>query len=195
MYTEGSTDLMGLVIPSFFMAEAEQKKQLDLIKQRALNRYFPVYEKALENQEYLVGRQFSIADVQLLEVILAVEELHPVILQNFPNLQTVKTSNKVLGVSLLETDLLRKSWPQGTFIARAQDVINNIGKLKDFYLEHRKDYINVCSHTFMRTCSDAIQQLRTEESKNIVSSQVKEHRNAILDLIGDYLKRVCNLYS
>ncbi|XP_040203683.1 uncharacterized protein LOC120935696 [Rana temporaria] len=90
MYTEGATDLMGLVIPSFFMAEPEQNKQLDRVKQRALNRYFPVYEKALENQEYLVGKQFSIADVQLLEVILAVEELHPTILQNFPNLQAFK---------------------------------------------------------------------------------------------------------
>ncbi|XP_073466326.1 syntaxin-18 [Aquarana catesbeiana] len=132
------------------------------------------------------------------------------------SVKTVKTRNKALGVSLPETDILRKSRPRGTFSARARDVINNIGKLKDFLLEHRKDYINACSHvtskysrmtdterdqidqdaqTFMRTCSDAIQQLRTEANKDTVSSQVKEHRNAVLDLIRDYLKRVCKLYS
>ncbi|XP_077333920.1 syntaxin-18 [Lithobates pipiens] len=132
------------------------------------------------------------------------------------SVKTVKTRNKALGVSLPETDILRKSRPRGTFSARARDVINNIGKLKDFLLEHRKDYINACSHVtskysrmtdterdqidqdaqiFMRTCSDAIQQLRTEANKDTVSSQVKEHRNAVLDLIRDYLKRVCKLYS
>ncbi|KAM5193143.1 syntaxin-18 [Mantella aurantiaca] len=132
------------------------------------------------------------------------------------SVKTVKTRNKALGVSLPETDVLRKGRPRGTFNARARDVINNIGKLKDFLLEHRKDYINACSHvtskysrmtdterdqidqdaqTFMRTCSDAIQQLRSEASKDNVPSQVKEHRNAVLDLIEDYLKRVCKLYS
>ncbi|PIO30039.1 hypothetical protein AB205_0109450 [Aquarana catesbeiana] len=45
MYTEGIADLMGLIISLFFMAEAEQQKQRDLVKQKALNRYFPVYEK------------------------------------------------------------------------------------------------------------------------------------------------------
>nr|DBA29321.1 TPA: hypothetical protein GDO54_009557 [Pyxicephalus adspersus] len=60
------------------------------------------------------------------------------------SVKTVKTRNKALGVSLPDTDVLRKSRPRGTFNARARDVINNIGKLKDFLLEHRKDYINVC---------------------------------------------------
>ncbi|XP_068133422.1 syntaxin-18 [Hyperolius riggenbachi] len=132
------------------------------------------------------------------------------------SVKTVKTRNKALGVPLPDTDLLRKSRHRGQFNARARDVISNIGKLKDFLLEHRKDYINACSHvtskysrmtdterdqidqdaqTFMRTCSDAIQQLRSEASKDTVSPQVKQHRYAVLDLIEDYLKRVCKLYS
>ncbi|XP_060273648.1 syntaxin-18 isoform X1 [Ovis aries] len=94
--------------------------------------------------------------------------------------------------------------------------ISHIGKLRDFLLEHRKDYINAYSHvmseygrmtdterdqidqdaqTFMRTCSEAIQQLRTQAHKEIHSQQVKEHRTAVLDFIEDYLKRVCKLYS
>ncbi|XP_046772274.1 syntaxin-18 isoform X2 [Gallus gallus] len=94
--------------------------------------------------------------------------------------------------------------------------ISNIGKLKDFLLQHRKDYINAYSHImseygrmtdterdqidqdaqiFMRTCADAIHQLRTEAHKDVQSAQVKEHRTAVLDFIEDYLKRVCKLYS
>uniref|UniRef100_A0ACB8E6Q2 Syntaxin-18 n=1 Tax=Sphaerodactylus townsendi TaxID=933632 RepID=A0ACB8E6Q2_9SAUR len=94
--------------------------------------------------------------------------------------------------------------------------VNNIGKLKDFLLQHRKDYINAYSHVmseyvrmtdterdqidqdaqiFMRACADAIQQLRTEAHKDIHSPQVKQHREAVLDFIEDYLKRVCKLYS
>ncbi|CAN2388568.1 positive regulation of ER to Golgi vesicle-mediated transport [Pristimantis euphronides] len=131
------------------------------------------------------------------------------------SVKTVKTRNKALGVSLPETDLLKKSRRRGEFTGRAREVINNIGKLKDFLLEHRKDYINACSHvtkyslmtdserdqidqdaqTFMRGCSDAIQQLRTEACKETISTQVKEHRLAVLDFIEDYLKRVCKLYS
>ncbi|KAM4048822.1 syntaxin-18 [Anomaloglossus baeobatrachus] len=131
------------------------------------------------------------------------------------SVKTVKTRNKALGVSLPETELLRKSRPRGEFSGKARDVINNIGKLKDFLLEHRKDYINACSHvskysrmtdserdqidqdaqTFMRACSDAIHQLRAEACKETISTQVKEHRLAVLDFIEDYLKRVCKLYS
>uniref|UniRef100_A0A8C5SC20 Syntaxin-18 n=1 Tax=Laticauda laticaudata TaxID=8630 RepID=A0A8C5SC20_LATLA len=94
--------------------------------------------------------------------------------------------------------------------------VNNIGKLKDFLLQHRKDYINAYSHLmseyvrmsdtdrdqidqdaqiFMRTCADAIQQLRAEAHKDIHSPQVKQHRETVLDFIADYLKRVCKLYS
>ncbi|XP_075425619.1 syntaxin-18 [Ascaphus truei] len=133
------------------------------------------------------------------------------------SVKTVKTRNKALGVPLPESDLLRRrNRPRGVFSCRAREVITNIGKLKDFLLEHRKDYINASSHvasefsrmtdterdqidqdaqTFMRTCADAIQQLRTEACKDINSLQVKQHRNAVLDFIGDYLKRVCKLYS
>ncbi|XP_069087187.1 syntaxin-18 isoform X2 [Pleurodeles waltl] len=135
------------------------------------------------------------------------------------SVKTVKTRNKALGVALdncSKDELFRKSRPKGDFSVRAKEVICNIGKLKDFLLEHRKDYINAGSHIaseitrmtdterdqidqdaqiFMRTCADAIQQLRTEAHKDISSSQVKGHRDAVLDFSEDYLKRVCKLYS
>ncbi|XP_053314247.1 syntaxin-18 isoform X2 [Spea bombifrons] len=58
-----------------------------------------------------------------------------------------------------------------------------------------RDQIDQDAQIFMRTCADAIQQLRTEACKEMIPSQVKEHRNAVLDFIEDYLKRVCKLYS
>ncbi|KAF7462771.1 Hypothetical predicted protein [Marmota monax] len=139
------------------------------------------------------------------------------------SVKTVKTRNKALGVAVgggpegSRDELFRRSpRPKGDFSSRAREVISHIGKLRDFLLEHRKDYINAYSHImseygrmtdaerdqidqdaqiFMRTCSEAIQQLRTEAHKEIHSQQVKEHRTAVLDFIQDYLKRVCKLYS
>ncbi|XP_058049386.1 syntaxin-18 isoform X2 [Ahaetulla prasina] len=137
------------------------------------------------------------------------------------SVKTVKTRNKALGVPPGGAEPAAL-WPRraprgrGGFSARAREVVNNIGKLKDFLLQHRKDYINAYSHLmseyvrmsdtdrdqidqdaqiFMRTCADAIQQLRAEAHKDIRSPQVKQHRETVLDFIADYLKRVCKLYS
>ncbi|XP_032255671.1 syntaxin-18 isoform X2 [Phoca vitulina] len=146
------------------------------------------------------------------------------------SVKTVKTRNKALGVAVgggvdgSRDELFRRSpRPKGDFSSRAREVISHIGKLRDFLLEHRKDYINAYSHvmseygrmtdterdqidqdaqTFMRTCSEAIQQLRTQAHKEMPSQQVKEHRSVVLDFIEDYLKSislylkgVCKLYS
>ncbi|XP_048827720.1 syntaxin-18 isoform X2 [Brienomyrus brachyistius] len=58
-----------------------------------------------------------------------------------------------------------------------------------------RDQIDQDAQIFMRTCSDAIKQLRAEAEKNVISTQVKEHRGAILNLIEEYLKGICKLYS
>uniref|UniRef100_A0A2D4KLW5 Syntaxin-18 n=1 Tax=Micrurus paraensis TaxID=1970185 RepID=A0A2D4KLW5_9SAUR len=58
-----------------------------------------------------------------------------------------------------------------------------------------RDQIDQDAQIFMRTCADAIQQLRAEAHKDIHSPQVKQHRETVLDFIADYLKRVCKLYS
>ncbi|XP_064274736.1 syntaxin-18 isoform X3 [Passer domesticus] len=138
------------------------------------------------------------------------------------SVKTVKTRNKALGVAVTGDSARDELLKRGTarsksdFTSRAREVISHIGKLKDFLLQHRKDYINAYSHimseygrmtdterdqidqdaqVFMRTCADAIHQLRTEAHKGVQSAQVKEHRTAVLDFIEDYLKRVCKLYS
>ncbi|XP_026890658.2 syntaxin-18 isoform X3 [Acinonyx jubatus] len=70
-------------------------------------------------------------------------------------------------------------------------IMSEYGRMTDT----ERDQIDQDAQTFMRTCSEAIQQLRTQAHKEIHSQQVKEHRSAVLDFIEDYLKRVCKLYS
>ncbi|XP_038648512.1 syntaxin-18 isoform X2 [Scyliorhinus canicula] len=134
------------------------------------------------------------------------------------SVKTVKTRNRAIGVNgePVKEEILRKGRSRAEFTARAREVLTNISKLKDFLLEHRKDYINASSFVmseysnmtdmerdqidqdaqiFMRTCSDAIHQLRAEASKNVISPQVKEHRKHVLDLLDVYLKNVCKVYS
>ncbi|XP_056625166.1 syntaxin-18 isoform X1 [Triplophysa dalaica] len=137
------------------------------------------------------------------------------------SVKTVKTRNKALGLidtaARDEPSCARRNTRQrNTFSCKAKEVISNISKLKDFLLQHRKDYVNAGSfmspdlshmtdnerdqidqdaQTFMRTCADAIGQLRSEKDRQVVSAQVKDHRAAVLDLIEVYLKGVCKLYS
>uniref|UniRef100_A0A667XFB1 Syntaxin-18 n=1 Tax=Myripristis murdjan TaxID=586833 RepID=A0A667XFB1_9TELE len=135
------------------------------------------------------------------------------------SVKTVKTRNKAIGVGFEspKDEILKRSRPKNAFSPKAKEVITNITKLKDFLLQHRKDYVNAGSlissdltrmtdnerdqidqdaQIFMRTCSEAIKQLRNEcVCCQVTSAQVKEHRGAVLDLIEMYLKGVCKLYS
>ncbi|XP_064912159.1 glutathione S-transferase 3 isoform X2 [Columba livia] len=89
MYVEGITDLMQTILMFPFSPPEAKEKNLDSIKEKATNRYFPVFEKVLKEhgQDFLVGNKFSWADVQLIEAILAVEEKIPAVLSGFPQLQ------------------------------------------------------------------------------------------------------------
>ncbi|KFO90809.1 Glutathione S-transferase 3 [Buceros rhinoceros silvestris] len=92
MYVEGITDLMEMILVFPFSPPEAREKNLDSIKEKATNRYFPVFEKVLKQhgQDFLVGNKFSWADVQLTEAILAVEEKIPAVLSGFPQLQAFK---------------------------------------------------------------------------------------------------------
>uniref|UniRef100_A0A670I3P2 glutathione transferase n=1 Tax=Podarcis muralis TaxID=64176 RepID=A0A670I3P2_PODMU len=92
MYAEGTTDLMVLIMMYPFLTPEDKEKQLATIIKKATQRYFPVYEKVLKGhgEDFLVGNQFSWADVQLLEAILMVEEKSSSVLADFPHLQAFK---------------------------------------------------------------------------------------------------------
>ncbi|XP_074485366.1 syntaxin-18 isoform X1 [Sebastes fasciatus] len=134
------------------------------------------------------------------------------------SVKTVKTRNKAIGIGFDSTkdEIFKRSRAKSGFSPKAKEVITNITKLKDFLLQHRKDYVSAGSlissdltrmtdnerdqidqdaQIFMRTCSEAIKQLRNEAEKQVTSAQIKEHRGAVLDLIEVYLRGVCKVYS
>uniref|UniRef100_A0A672HVW1 Syntaxin-18 n=1 Tax=Salarias fasciatus TaxID=181472 RepID=A0A672HVW1_SALFA len=134
------------------------------------------------------------------------------------SVKTVKTRNKAIGIGFDSTkdEIFKRSRPKSGFSPKAKEVVMNITKLKDFLLQHRKDYVSAGSlissdisrmtdserdqidqdaQIFMRTCSEAIKQLRNEADKSVTTAQIKEHRGAVLDLVDMYLKGVCKLYS
>ncbi|XP_036622976.1 glutathione S-transferase-like [Trichosurus vulpecula] len=92
MYVEGMRDLNDMIMFFIFSLREEKQKNLNYILERATERFFPVYEKALKDhgKNYLLGNQLSWADVQLIEVILMVEELKSGVLSAFPKLQEFK---------------------------------------------------------------------------------------------------------
>ncbi|XP_033632737.1 syntaxin-18-like [Asterias rubens] len=134
------------------------------------------------------------------------------------SVKTVRTRKKGLG-GTKETgnnSILGHAKNRTEFAIKAREVATTISKLKDFLLEHRKDYINEASHLisdvggmsdaerdqidtdaqeFMRTCSDTIRVFKNEVFKQTMVAQVKLHREAVFDLLQEYLKAVCKLYS
>ncbi|XP_020849570.1 glutathione S-transferase-like isoform X1 [Phascolarctos cinereus] len=92
MYVEGMRDLYDIIILLPLALPEEQEKNLSFVNERATQRFFPVYEKALKDhgKNYLVGNQLSWADIHLLELILMVEEYKSDVLLVFPKLQEFK---------------------------------------------------------------------------------------------------------
>ncbi|XP_030054812.1 glutathione S-transferase 3 [Microcaecilia unicolor] len=127
MYSEGAYDLMVLIMAYPFLSPAEKEKQLDLISKRATDRYFPVFEKVLKDhgQNFLVGNQLSMADVQLLEAILMVEEKKADILSGFPVLQDfkVRISNIPTIKKFLQPGSPRKPVPDENYVKTAKLVL------------------------------------------------------------------------
>ncbi|NWY38794.1 GSTA3 transferase, partial [Sylvia atricapilla] len=120
MYVEGISDLMQMILMFPFSPPDAKEKNLESIKERATNRYFPVFEKVLKQhgQDFLVGNKFSWADVQLMEAILAVEEKLPTVLSGFPQLQVFKTkmSNVPTIKKFLQPGSPRKPPPDAHYV-------------------------------------------------------------------------------
>ncbi|NXW43270.1 GSTA1 transferase, partial [Nyctiprogne leucopyga] len=92
MYVEAMMDLNELLMSHPFQPADKKEQHFANMVDKATNRYFPVFEKVLKDhrQDFLVGNQFSRADVLLLEILLMAEECKPDILAKFPLLQSFK---------------------------------------------------------------------------------------------------------
>ncbi|KAL4640892.1 glutathione S-transferase 3-like [Arapaima gigas] len=125
MYAEGTRDLMDMIKIRPFLPPDEKKTKLELIQTKALERYFPVYEKALSVSQYLVGNQLSCADVHLLEATLMVEEKFPSILFTFPNLQAFQARMKTIPAisKFLQPGSKRKPQPDDGYVKTVKEVL------------------------------------------------------------------------
>ncbi|KAM4770669.1 glutathione S-transferase 3-like isoform 1-T1 [Rhinophrynus dorsalis] len=127
MYVEGTTDLMEIVMSHPFLKPEDKEHHIEVIVQKAKNRYFPVYEKILKDhgQNFLVGNRFSLADIQLLEAILMVEEKCADVLCDFPLLQDFKERISEIPTikAFLQPGSQRKPQPDDTYVKTVKAVL------------------------------------------------------------------------
>lgn len=132
--------------------------------------------------------------------------------------KTLKSRKKTLNGKndAVTTEILPVSKQRCDFEMKAKELLSSITKLRDFLLEHRKDYVNAGSHLVAETskmsdaerdkidavaqsvikkCQETIVLFRLDAETQKVHPQVKEHRAHALKLIEDYLKVVCKIYS
>nr|APT37016.1 glutathione S-transferase alpha [Rutilus kutum] len=129
MYSEGTRDLMELIMMSPFTPENKQKS-LSNIEQKAKERFPPVFEKGLANSQFLVGNQLSRADVHLLEVSLMLEELFPTILSTFPKIQAFQEKMKALPriSKFLQPGSARQPPPDEAYVKTVKEVLSHLFK-------------------------------------------------------------------
>lgn len=60
MYVEGITDLMQMILMFPFSPPEAKEKNIDSIKERATNRYFPVFEKVSDSEDVSIKLVFTI---------------------------------------------------------------------------------------------------------------------------------------
>ncbi|RMC17446.1 hypothetical protein DUI87_06028 [Hirundo rustica rustica] len=127
MYVGGTDDLMGFILMFPFLSAEDKEKQRAILVQKATSRYFPVYEKVLKEhgQDFLVGNNFSWADVHLLEAILMVEEKKSDVLSGFPQLQAFKARISSIPTikKFLEPGSQRKPVPDDKYVETVRRVL------------------------------------------------------------------------
>ncbi|XP_072107232.1 glutathione S-transferase alpha-4-like [Mobula birostris] len=126
MYSEGAKDLMTLVMQHPFLSAAEKDNNLTRMETKAKNRYFPAFEKSINQQTgYMVGNQLTLADLQVLEAILMLEEKFPLILTDFPQLKKFKLKISSLPriQKFLQPGSPRKPPPDDHYVQIAKEVL------------------------------------------------------------------------
>ncbi|XP_041645539.1 glutathione S-transferase 3-like [Cheilinus undulatus] len=123
MYSEGLMDLMEMIMTLPFTSNPEEK--IMEIETKAKGRYLPVFEKALSDAVYLVGGKMSMADVQLLECTLMLEEKFSGILGDFPNIKSFQgRMTQIHGIQMfLQPGSKRKSPPDENMLKEVMEVL------------------------------------------------------------------------
>ncbi|XP_029376254.1 glutathione S-transferase A4-like [Echeneis naucrates] len=124
MYAEGLMDLMEMIMILPFSKDVKPK--LENIETKAKERYLPVFEKALAGPIYLVGGKKSLADVELLECTLMLEEKFPGILADFPNVKSFQgRMTQICSIKkFLQPGSKRKPQPDEAYVKTVLEVFN-----------------------------------------------------------------------
>ncbi|KAK7930777.1 hypothetical protein WMY93_007172 [Mugilogobius chulae] len=119
----GIIDLMEMMMILPFAGDPKAK--LENIEKKSIERYLPVFEKALAGgQNYLVGGKMTFADVLLLECTLMLEEKFATILSNFPNVKAFQGKmTKIQAISnFLKPGSQRKPLPDENYVKTVMEV-------------------------------------------------------------------------
>ncbi|CAD5125109.1 DgyrCDS13353 [Dimorphilus gyrociliatus] len=129
--------------------------------------------------------------------------------------KTVKTRRK-LNSEGDKTNIFPRKKQLSEFSIKAKSVVKGISELQNFLQSHREDYtaagnllketsckmteeernqIDLDAQKYIITCKETIKTLETYVEKMVVSDQAKEHYTAVIEIIEEYLKSVCNMYS
>ncbi|XKL64397.1 hypothetical protein PGB90_004483 [Kerria lacca] len=101
------------------------------------------------------------------------------------------------------------------FNSKSKDIMYHISKLNTYLLEHKQQYINVNSFSsvgasitdverekidcaarnIIKNCSTLLKELTVFIEKNSLPGQLYEHRKGVLEIVENYLKSVCKIYS
>ena len=129
------------------------------------------------------------------------------------SIKTVTLRRKALGDENVKPQ--QKKRQPSEFCVKAQAVVTQIFKLREFLLENRSAYLNFSNHLsstshisdaerdqidsgaekIMGACTQLIKELKREIADTEICQQILEHREIMLFLIEEYLKSVCKIYS
>lgn len=126
-----------------------------------------------------------------------------------------KNHFKNAGLDVNDNDIF-KPRAKCEHILKFKDLLHQITQLRDFLMENRKSYMNLSPVNFInsgemtdferdkvdseaqyiiKTCSQLISSYKRESYFTDDENQEIENRRAILDLIENYLKNVCKIYT
>ncbi|KAF5300104.1 hypothetical protein FQA39_LY11296 [Lamprigera yunnana] len=128
-------------------------------------------------------------------------------------LNTVRTTNKALGIKDRNTNILKVS--RDNNLSKAKVIVKQIAKLHDFLLENKLAYLNVINYLstnktmtefdrqgvdemalkIINMCATQLGTYRQNIYNKRYTKQEREHYENVIDSVDKYLKQVSKIYT
>ncbi len=119
------------------------------------------------------------------------------------------------GLAGVDKPSLKFKTKKDDFNSKSKDIVYHITKLRDYLLVHKKEYTNInlstssgpsisdlerekidsAARNIISNCSTLLKELGAFIKKNSSSTQLYDHRKGVLDIVNNYLKSVCKIYT